>query len=398
MHRVWGALLAGIALAFGLAVLLAPAAPAEGQSGVRVCGSGYGHGVGMSQWGALGRAQAGQGYALIIRSYYAGTQVRRLPDDPVVRVLLGSGSTQDVTVRPGREGRLINRATGGQVSLEPGTYRVRYLPDRNLYRVVNVSAGRAVGSYRGPLVFQPASGGPLGYGSRDYRGALLIQRSGSELRTVNRLRIEAYIRGVVPLEMPPSWHQAALRAQAVAARSFARASLKSGPYDLTTGSMVYGGASAETPATNRAVSATARVYALYDGRPITAFFSAANGGYSEDSRYVFNAVPYLKAIRDVDAAGRPFERRANSPWMRWSGTLSGAGLGIGTVTEARVLERTPSGRAMRVRVTGTEGSREISGQYAIRDNLRTTGIRLADGSTRPGGPLPAARIWFGDAC
>jgi stage II sporulation protein D len=303
-------------------------------------------------------------------------------------------------VRQGRQGRLVNVATGGRVALVPGVYRVRYLPDRNLYRVVNRSAGRAVGSYRGPLVFQPAGGGPLGYGPRNYRGSFVVRASGANVMLVNRLPLELYVRGVVAMEMPASWHQQALRAQAVAVRSFARAALGGGAYDLTTGSMVYGGASGETRATNRAVNATARTYAAYEGRPIPAFFSAANGGYSEASRFVFSPAPYLLAVRDVDGAGRPFERRAGSPWMRWSGTLDndGSRLGVGTITRVEVTSRTRSGRALEVRVTGTRGARTISGQYDVRNSLRTTGLRLANGSGHPAGALPSARVYFGSQC
>ncbi len=384
--------------------LLAP--PAEGASAVKVCGSGFGHGVGLSQYGAYGRAKAGQGYAQILKSYYPGTSLTRYADDPVVRVLLAQRSLStghDVVVSSGATARLRNLATGGTVSLNPGTYRTQYVFTSKVYRVTNVSTGRAVGSYTGPVVYEPVSGGLLSHGGKRYRGALAAQVSGSSLLLVNKVRLDDYVRGVVPREMPSSWSAEALKSQAVAARSYARATRGGTAFDFypDTRDQVYGGASAETTATNGAVSATARIHAVYGGKPITAFFHSSSGGYTEDSAYVFGASPYLKAVRDVDGAGKPFEARANSPWTRWTGTVDPGGspeLGVGQITNVRVLERSPSGRATKVEVSGTKGSKVVSGEYGVRQRLKSTGLRRADGSSYPAGDLPSARVSFGAAC
>lgn len=388
----------------GAVFFLAP--PAEGATAVKVCGSGFGHGVGLSQYGAYGRAKAGQGYTQILKSYYPGTSLARYADDPVVRVLLAQraiSTGHDVVVSSGATARLRNLATGGTVSLKAGTYRTRYVAASKVYRVTNVSTGRAVGSYTGPVVFEPVSGSPLVHSGKRYRGTLAAQVSGSSLLLVNKLRLDDYIRGVVPKEMPASWAAEALKSQAVAARSYARATLGGTAFDFypDTRDQVYGGASAETTATNNAVSATARIHAVYGGKPITAFFHSSGGGYTEDSAHVFSASPYLKAVRDVDGAGKPFEARASSPWTRWSGTINPNGspeLGIGEITNVRVLERTPSGRAKKVEVVGSRASKVVSGQYEVRQRLNTTGLRRADGSSYPAGDLPSARVSFGAAC
>jgi SpoIID/LytB domain protein len=378
--------------------LLAPRA--EGASTLAVCGSGFGHGVGLSQWGAYGRAEAGQSHATILRAYYKGASLKRYPTDPAVRVLLAdaplSGS-RGVTVPSGGKARL---GSGDAVaSLGPGTYAVRLVDGR--YRVENVRTGRVYGPYRSPVVFQPVSG-LLRAGGKAYRGTMTVRVSGSRLLLVNRLPLERYVRGVVANEMPASWHREALEAQAVAARSYARAMKRSGAFDFyaDTRDQVYGGASSETARTNGAVSETARVVATYDGQPITAFFSSSNGGFSEASAYVYSPAPYLKATRDADGSGRPYEARVRSPWTRWTGTLDPDGspeLGVGNVTGARVLERSPSGRVTKMEVTGTRGKKTISGQYEVR-RLNQNGLKRADGSTYPAGDLPSARVSFGPAC
>ncbi|CAA9471114.1 MAG: Stage II sporulation protein D [uncultured Rubrobacteraceae bacterium] len=404
MVRFLGVLMFVLAACGGAAFPLAP--PAEGATSVKVCGSGFGHGVGLSQYGAYGRAKAGQGYALILRSYYPGTSLKQYTDDPVVRVLLAQralSTSHDVVVSPGSTARLRNLATDGTVSLNPGTYRIQYVSDSKAYRVTNVSTGRAVGSYTGPVIFEPISGSPLVHGGKRYRGTLAAQVSGSNLLLVNKVRLDDYVRGVVPKEMPASWAAEALKSQAVAARSYARATLGGTAFDFypDTRDQVYGGVSAETAATNSAVSATARIHAVYAGNPITAFFHSSGGGYTEDSAHVFSASPYLKAVRDVDGAGRPFEARANSPWTRWTGTINPNGspeLAIGEITNVRVLERTLSGRAKKVEVVGSRGSKVVTGQYEVRQRLNTMGLRRADGSSYPAGDLPSARASFGAAC
>lgn len=388
----------GVVAALVLASVLVT--PARGQNALAVCGSGLGHGVGLSQWGAHGRAEAGQRHAAIVRAYYRGATLKEYPDDPGVRVLLRERSlygSHTVSVPSGGEARLTSGTTA--VRLGPGAYTVSHSGDA--YRVRNVRTGKAYGPYRSPVVFRPVSG-ILRYGGEGYRGSLAVQVSSSRLLLVNRLPLEGYVRGVVVAnEMPASWPAEALKAQAVAVRSYVRASRKSGPYDLKSSDMVYGGADSETAATDAAALATARVAAVYDSRPVKAFFSAANGGYVEDAAYVFGAAPYLKAFRDEDSSGRAYEARIRSPWTRWTGVLKSDGspeLGIGNITGVRVLERSPSGRATRVEVTGTGGKRTISGEYGVRYGLAHTGLRRADGSSYPAGDLPSARVSFGSAC
>lgn len=410
MDRLLGGLLGGVfASLLALTLAFGGGKDAEAATGPRVCGTGYGHGVGLSQYGAKGRAEAGQGFGRIIRTYYRGAGLKRFANDPDVRVLLGNKVRRgafDVVVRSGRTAKLRNIKTGGTVDLRAGRYRTKYLSQRDAYRVTDISRGRRIGVYTGPIAFRPSSGGPLVFRNTDYRGTLLVRDTNRRLFLVNVLRKELYLRGVVPKEMPPSWDMDALKSQAVAARSFASATQSGGAFDFfdDTRDQVYGGASAETRRTNIAVRRTARIHAVYNGSPITAFFHSSNGGTTEDSRYVFgSAVPYLKSFRDVDGAGRRYEGRAyaDSPWNRWSGRIDADGsrqFGVGSIQSIRVLDRAPSGRVTRIRVNGADGRTIVSGEQDIRFGLKSTGVRLSDGSTRSGGALPSARIFFGSSC
>ena len=127
--------------------------------------------------------------------------------------------------------------------------------------------------------------------------------SGSGFKVVNRLLLEGYLRGVVPRESPSSWPQAALRAQAVAARSYAVRGIKDqGDFDLycTVASQVYNGYDGEADSTNAAVKATAGVVPTSGGRPIVAYFFSTSGGHTENIENVWGGspVPYLKGVSD----------------------------------------------------------------------------------------------------
>src|SRR5919205_4445007 len=189
--RALGALVGLVVVAGTLGV-----APwANGATAVKVCGSGYGHGLGLAQYGAYGRAQAGQGYEEIIRAYYQGVDLHRYPDNPFVRVLLkkrGLDGGYDVIVASGSTAQMVNLATGRTVALKPGTYEVRYLSAQKLYQLTDASSGKQIGGYKGPIRFEPVSGAPLSYADRSYRGKLRMEVSDSKLFLVNRLRMESY--------------------------------------------------------------------------------------------------------------------------------------------------------------------------------------------------------------
>ncbi len=142
--------------------------------------------------------------------------------------------------------------------------------------------------------------------NRWYRGELRIININGKLNVINKLNIEDYIRGVVPSEMPSGWEYEALKAQAVAARSYALANLgkrASQGYDLkdTPEDQAYGGASAEKLKTNRAVKETESVVIIYDLKIIPAYYSASAGGQTKNASDVWTRdLPYIKSVPSFD--------------------------------------------------------------------------------------------------
>jgi stage II sporulation protein D len=359
-------LLAALAAAAAAALPAPAAGPASG-GGPPVFvleGNGWGHGVGMSQWGAYGQALAGRGYRGILAHYYRGTTIGAAPRTRV-RVLLAEGRR---TLRVSSAVPFRVRAGGRTYRLPAGTIR---LGPRARVRVRPPSGPKVVG---GDVLLLPGVGAPLSLDGAPYRGALRVTAAGGTLRVVNEVRLEAYLLGVVPLEVPKHWPEEVLKAQAVAARSYALARrLGSGPFDLFPDwrSQMYGGVRAEAPATTRAVEATAGEVLLHEGAVATAFFHSTSGGRTASAAEVFGGdVPYLVSVPD------PWDRL--SPVHAWepralSPASLGRLLGLGPVADV-VTERGPSGRSSRL-VVRTRAGRTV--ELATADLRERLGLRSA---------------------
>src|SRR5918993_5326691 len=233
--------LTGLVLALAASAPAGVRAPAQAKpapvtaTSFIVSGRGWGHGVGMSQYGALGYANEGWTYERILAHFYTGAEpgaaaVAR------VRVLVAE-SKRTVKIRsasPFRVRDVVGRmyALGaGEITLGP-----------KLRLTVN---GVPV-ELLGPIVFLPGAT-PLEV-ERPYRGQIEVAVTGSKLDAINIVDLEHYLQGVVAGEMPSSWPEEALRAQAVAARSYALAHRVAGKsFDLYADvrSQVYGGVAAE---------------------------------------------------------------------------------------------------------------------------------------------------------
>lgn len=160
--------------------------------------------------------------------------------------------------------------------------------------------------YSDNIVIKPANGGYVNAKNKWYRGYLMIQNRGQKLTVINDVPLEDYLKGVVPSEMPSSWEIEALKAQAVAARSYALANLgkrASLGFDLkdTPEDQAYGGASAETAKTNSAVNDTAGLVLTYNYKVIPAYYSASAGGQTINSKQLWGKdLPYIRSVPSYD--------------------------------------------------------------------------------------------------
>jgi len=359
--------------------------PAAGSPTFVITGRGWGHGVGLAQWGAYGYAQQGATYDQILAHYYTGTTLGPAPVARV-RVLLAQGrsrvtvaSAAPFTVRDGL-GQIWHLAAG------PHAF------GRGL-RLKPIEAQQPQ-QLTGPLMFLPGAVA-LRLDTRPYRGQFQVSVANGSLRVVNYVGLEGYLFGVVPSEMPYMWLPEALKAQAVAARSYALAVRKTGSwFDLypDTRSQVYRGIVGERPSTTAAVNETAGQVVLYAGRVATTYFFSSSGGRTAAANDVWPnspPIPYLVSVDD------PYD--TISPHHQW-GPFVAAPRRLARVLGAhgRLLDvRTTSGPSGRVRtVTGITAQRETTATGAnVRRGLklRSTWFKIGVLSLSP----PPAPVTFG---
>lgn len=213
------------------------------------------------------------------------------------------------------------------------------------------------------LWVQPAGQGSVYVGDRWYRGRIKLTRTPQGITAVNYVDLEDYLASVVGKEMYPTWPLEALKAQAVAARTYAlykRQKPASSLFDMgdTVTWQVYDGMTGESQSTRAAVRATAGEILTYQGRPIEAVFHASSGGHTENSEDVWSsAVPYLRGVRDFDQT---------APVYQWTTRLSADQLkskisGIGNIQALKPLKTTRHGRIASIQIVGDAGSRMMSG-------------------------------------
>ena len=346
-------------------------------------GHGFGHGHGLSQYGAQRAAGQGLGYRRILRFYYPGARWGTAAGK--VRVLISADTSPDVVVDDRAGLTLRSLGSGRRWRLTQSNAR--------LWRIEPAAGGRSAVSFktrrwhewrvvRGDAEFS-AGGKPIRLrtpeGAVRYRGVLRsASPAGSTATrdTVNVLPLDSYLKGVVPQEVPALWHPHAVRAQAVAARTYAayeRAHPISGHYQIcdTTQCQVYGGSSAEHPASNDAVTSTAHRILTKGGDPAFAQFSASSGGWTTDGGF-----SYLPAQRD------PYDDWSGNPNHTWRTPLDDKAIekqwpALGDLTRIRVDRRDGNGqwggRVEALTLTGDAGTVTVSGDtFRQRFGLRST--------------------------
>ena len=345
---------------------------------------------------------------------------RPVGTDPVLRILVraapaidlgGSGTVLRLSdargqvlyvLAPGQSLRLRSGARGvilERSSSTPGVPSGPLASDASRPAALATVAPALAGELPEVWVDSAAPGGLVPLGAAQYRGRLRVVPLGDRLQAVNFIGLESYLPSVVGSEMPAKWPLAALRAQAIAARTYAMAQRRPGQlFDLqaTVASQVYKGVGAETTSTRQAVAQTNGQVLLYRGRLIDAVFHSCSGGSTENSGEIWNRqLPYLTSVPDFDQV---------SPVRNWSKSfepqeLRRAFVEIDGVTAIEPLVTSTSGRIRQARVTGPGGQLVVSGaELRRRLGLRSTLVRFQllaparDGvETATAEPAPAPR-------
>jgi stage II sporulation protein D len=371
---------------------LPPGAVALGDT-VTFYGRGYGHGIGLSQYGAQGRAAAGQTAGAILAHYYQGTTLGTLTNQQTrVLVLESFAATASNPVQV--YGRGGSWTIDGISKTFPADARLRFTPATSgtatTWKVtVTATDGSTLydAASTSSIRVRPAAGTTLQLWSKPsaydrFRGVLrLIGKTDASARVnvVNELLLESYLRGVVPAEVPATWPVEAVKAQAIAARSYAAYHLhpSTGTYDLyaDTRSQMYQGYLVEQAASDSAVSATAGVVLRTPAGGIAnALFHSTGGGATENNENVFTSstgevvlsgYSYLRGSSDRRPDGSPYD--AASPYATWSTktyTLAqvqawfaaDARTNVGTLVALKLSDRGVSGRLISVTLIGADGS------------------------------------------
>lgn len=369
-------------------------------------GRGYGHGRGMSQWGAEGAASRGVSYKKILSTYYPGTSLVTESASTRIRVLVTDDVDTDLRVRPGAGLTVVVASTSKELPTKLADAKVtawRVHVVEGKLRMEGYSGAGPGGEWHtykvgghsthsGPVRLRADDGFRLVLPSgeqRDYRGeawAYLDPKAPKGLRVVNRVRMESYLRSVVPSESFPTWRPAALQAQAVAARTYALwrgSNVPLGSYaDIcdTTACQVYHGRRKldaagkvtrewEATSTDAAVKATEGRRLEYQSKPALTEFSASNGGYSTDGRK-----PYLPVRADE------WDGAVENSAHEWTATLKTTTVAekwpaAGEVTALQVTSRDGKGawggRVLRVSIVGATSTVTVSGRaFASAMNLK----------------------------
>ncbi len=373
-----------------------------------VQGRGWGHGIGMSQWGAQGAAsKSGLSYRQILNFYYPGTRVGTVDNRPLQVRLMAHQDTDEVTLwlphgatqfEVAGSGDTTRTYQGGSITIDRDGNRfwVHHTtesggkgPDHRFSATeLTVRAENSGGSNVGPVVASSSSRGTW------YRGTIQLVRENNALFDVrNRVGVEQYLRGVVPREVPASWHAQALRAQAVAARSYVLAETSTGLTCDTTACQVYGGRAVvdrngrvissspqEHERTDAAIADTAGEVRMYNGSIALTQFSSTNGGHSTAGRY-----PYLVAKPDPYTGTASGDTRT-----RWTDRLPVSRVEAycpdnGRLRNLVVTERDGNGafggRITEARVECSTGNRTLTNSYDLRFGLFSPWWRVTPPAT-----------------
>ncbi len=379
-----------IAFVLALVAALSPSPAALGSAAVSFTfyGSGFGHGLGMSQWGAYGLALQGWNHDHVLSHFYTGTSVQQAASSPpLLRIGLvqGKPSIRLTAVGGQVDLRLADRVSGQTIGSIPDGETWTVKTTGGQYEVLDASGNQVGGQLWGGVeqnlyaayvpnhakVLVPEAGHTYNRGYLEFN---IYNCPGScPLRLILPIAPQAYLYGLG--EVPSSWPMEAMEAQAVAARTYAfyKAAITQhrDPCNCalyaTSADQVYAGWDKEGGIDGnlwvQAVDSTNGEVITYQGAIIQAFYSSSSGGYTENNENVWGGtpIPYLRGVCDP---GDYTPANTNAVWtvsMAAGSVTNGLGLGIGTVTGFSNIVRGVSGRIITMTVLATNGSASISG-------------------------------------
>ena len=293
--------------------------------------------------------------------------------EPLIRVLISKN--KNLRIRSDRSIPLIikgqkfsNKKIKG-LTVKKENNRTSLFFDKNKQKIYDLKN-------KVKLVVKSSDGRGIWVGQKRYSGILNLLVLDSEILVINILGIEKYLSSVVGSEMPAKWPLEALKAQAIASRTYALKQKGNPIYDIdsTQKNQVYNGLESRTYKTVRAVRSTRSLVLTYKNKLINALFHSSSGGMTENSQDVWkNEYPYLSSVRDFDR---------NNPKLQWkkkfsSGELQKLFPEIGGIKKIEILNITNTGRVKNVKIFGKYGSDQISGvDIRKRMNLKSTFMRF----------------------
>jgi stage II sporulation protein D len=337
-------------------------ASAATSSNFTIRGAGFGHGIGLSQYGAYGYAAHGSDAQDIVLHYFKGTRLSN-----------AAGRTIRVLLQSGKDTVWVSGATRAGNHRLDSTKSYR-LVRKGLAVELRTAANKRIATMNDVVTVSSSSGSFVlggrainGLSDGRYRGTLEV-RPGTfgGLVAVNALSLDDYIKGVIVGEMPTSWPQQALQAQAIVARSYALTTDAGGAvFDQypDTRSQMYYGMTRETTGTNQAVQATAGQIVMYGNSVATTYYFSTSGGRTEN---IENSWPGSAPVAYLQSVDDPYDNLSPRHRWRfvWSKSKLDAKLGSfvkGRLRTVKVTKRGVSPRIVDAQVVGTRGAVDVTG-------------------------------------
>ena len=277
--------------------------------------------------------------------------------EPIIRVLISKKN--NIRIRSDKsipliiKGKFFSNKKIKGLTLKKEKNRKILFFDKNKQKTYDLKSNQK-------FQIKSSDGRGIWVGQKRFSGKINLFILDSGILVVNVLGIENYLSSVVGSEMPAKWPMEALKAQAIASRTYALKQKGNNLFDIdsTQRNQVYNGLESRTYKTRRAVRSTRSLVLTYKNKLINALFHSSSGGMTENSQDVWkNEYPYLTSVKDFDK---------KNPKLRWKKKFSNKELlnlfpKIGGIQNVEILNITETGRLKNVRLIGAYGSDQISG-------------------------------------